>query len=309
MKKQFYLVLLFLLGFKTIAQETGNDTYTIQRLIIENDKEEILLEKHKNGWMTPALRQNKAVSIQNGLQSLAKEFGLEISNLKLAGKFMFIHKYKKKASVREYYLTDKVSGNLKIPTGKLNAQWFSKEKAIKMMSLPDAKLIGAVKDMTQQVLENPNSVSGGTFLLWKENGKTQYKLIEGYYSVTKEPTELEKINKVLLDYIDGTANGQPERVQNAFHKDLKLYHVKNDSLVIWNGTNYVNNIIKGKKSGRIGRVVSVDYENDAGVAKIEIDIPYFKRIYTDYLLLLKVNGRWKIIHKSFTFKPYFQKKN
>lgn len=124
---------------------------------------------------------------------------------------------------------------------------------------------------------------------------------------TLAQTELKKINKVLLDYIDGTANGQPERVRDAFHKDLKLYHVKNDSLVVWEGTNYVNNIKKGKKTGRIGRVVSVDYENNAGVAKIEIDIPYFKRIYTDYLLLLKVNGKWQIIHKSFTFKRYSKK--
>lgn len=297
-------MLIFFLSIQINAQETGNDTYTIQRLIIENDKEEILLEKHKNGWMTPALRQNKAVSIQQGLQDLANEFGLEISNLTLVGKFMFIPKYKKKASVREHYIANKIAGKLKIPTEKLDVQWFSKEKAIEMMSLPDAKLIGAVKDMMQQVLDNPTNVSGGTFLLWKENGKTQYKLIEEFYAVTKEPTELEQINKVLLDYIDGTANGQPERVRNAFHKNLKLYHVKNDSLVIWNGTNYINNIKKGKKTGRIGRVVSVDYENDAGIAKIEIDIPYFKRIYTDYLMLLKVKGKWQIIHKSFTFRPY-----
>lgn len=124
------------------------------------------------------------------------------------------------------------------------------------------------------------------------------------FYIAPAQTELEKINKTLLDYIEGTAHGEPDRVRNAFHKDLKLYHVKNDSLEVWNGTNYVNNIKKGQKSGRIGRVVSLDYQNNAAMAKIEIDIPYFKRIYTDYLLLLKVKGQWKIIHKSFTFSPY-----
>lgn len=117
-------------------------------------------------------------------------------------------------------------------------------------------------------------------------------------------TELEKINRVLLDYIEGTANGQPERVRNAFHKDLKLYHIKSDSLVIWKGTNYVNNIKKGRKNNRIGRVVMLDYEGNAGIAKIEVLMPDFERVYTDYLLLLKVDGKWQIIHKSFTWKPY-----
>jgi hypothetical protein len=120
----------------------------------------------------------------------------------------------------------------------------------------------------------------------------------------KAQTEIELIQKTLLDYIEGTANGEPERVRNAFHKDLKLYHIANDSLVVWSGENYVNNITRGKKSNRIGRIVSIDYENDASNAKIEIIMPDRKRIYTDYLLLLKYEGKWKIIHKSFTYVDY-----
>lgn len=123
-------------------------------------------------------------------------------------------------------------------------------------------------------------------------------------SVSTAQTELEKINETLYDYIDGTANGEPDRVKNAFHKQLNLYHVNNDSLVTWGGQGYINNIKVGRKSNRIGRVVSVDYENDAAMAKIEILMPSRKRVYTDYLLLLKVQGNWKIIHKSFTFRKY-----
>lgn len=123
------------------------------------------------------------------------------------------------------------------------------------------------------------------------------------FSVTvTAQTEFENINKVLLDYIEGTANGKPNRVRNAFHKELNLYHIKNDSLVTWKGKGYVDNIKPGKKSNRIGRIVSIDVENDAAMAKIEIVMPQRKRIYTDYMMLLKVEGQWKIIHKSFTWK-------
>ena len=117
-------------------------------------------------------------------------------------------------------------------------------------------------------------------------------------------TEIELITRTLNDYIEGTANGQPERLKNAFHPDFNLYFVGQDSLRIWKGKEYVGNIKEGEKNDRQGKIVSIDFENNAASATIEIDIPSRKRIYTDYLLLLKYQGTWKIIHKSFTFKEY-----
>jgi hypothetical protein len=46
------------------------------------------------------------------------------------------------------------------------------------------------------------------------------------------------------------------------------------------------------------RIVSVDVVNDAAIAKIEL-----KRndaLLTDYMSLLKVEGRWVIVNKIFT---------
>lgn len=42
---------------------------------------------------------------------------------------------------------------------------------------------------------------------------------------------MEQITATLMDYIEGTANGEPDRVKRAFHEDLNLYHVGKDSLV------------------------------------------------------------------------------
>jgi hypothetical protein len=117
-------------------------------------------------------------------------------------------------------------------------------------------------------------------------------------------TEHENITKTLMDYIEGTANGEPNRVKRAFHEDLNLYTVAGDSIRVWNGQNYVGGIKEGNKSNRIGRIVSIDIENDAASAKIEILMPDRKRKYTDYLLLLKYQGQWKIIHKSYTYVNY-----
>ena len=117
-------------------------------------------------------------------------------------------------------------------------------------------------------------------------------------------SDLELITSTLMDYIEGTANGEPERIARAFHPDLNLYTIQDDSLRTRSGKRYISNFEKGKKSNRIGRIISIDFENDAASAKIEVVIPRLKRVYTDYLLLLKYQGSWKIIHKSYTYRNY-----
>ena len=136
--------------------------------------------------------------------------------------------------------------------------------------------------------------------------KRQITLILLFFSLffSYSQSEIEEINKVLYDYIEGTANGEPDRLREAFDEDFNLYFVREDSLQVWSGKQYIDNVKLGRKNNRIGKVLSIDYEGDAAMAKIEILMPNRKRIYTDYLMLLKVNKQWKIIHKSFTFKNY-----
>ena len=118
------------------------------------------------------------------------------------------------------------------------------------------------------------------------------------------PAEIEQITATLMDYIEGTANGEPDRLRKAFHPDFNLYTVTTaDSLNIRSGKAYIGNVQKGEKSNRIGRIIAIDFEKDAAMAKAEIVIPGW-RIYTDYFLLLKYEGSWKIVQKSYTWRPF-----
>ncbi len=112
--------------------------------------------------------------------------------------------------------------------------------------------------------------------------------------------DLTLISNTLKDYIEGTSQGQPERLKRAFHPDFNLYSVtEEDSLRVWDGEDYVSNFKEGKKNNRIGRIIAIDHENNAATAKVEIVVPGYK-IFTDYFLLLKYEGSWKIVHKSYT---------
>lgn len=116
--------------------------------------------------------------------------------------------------------------------------------------------------------------------------------------------EIEQITETLMNYIEGTANGEPNRLRKAFHPDFNLYTVtESDSLRIRSGKEYINGVKEGEKTNRIGRIISIDYEKDAAIAKAEIVIPGW-RIFTDYFLLLKYEGTWKIVQKSYTWREY-----
>jgi len=124
----------------------------------------------------------------------------------------------------------------------------------------------------------------------------------------KDPSDLEQITATLLDYIDGTGNGEPDRLKRAFHPDFNLYAVSpSDSLIIRSGKQYITYFKEGQKTSRIGKIISIDYEHDAAVGKVEITMPG-RGVYVDYFLLLKYEGSWKIVQKSYTKREDLDKK-
>jgi putative intracellular protease/amidase len=167
----------------------------------------------------------------------------------------------------------------------------------------------------------------GNFV-YSDKGKDGFYIVDGRFVTGQDPTsaskvaneviiivktnfkdfknifvknDVEQVKEILLDYIEGTANGQPERLRKAFHPNFNLYTVAKDSLWIRSGEKYISNIKPGEKANRIGRIISIDIEKDAAIAKAEIVVPNW-RTFTDYFLILKYEGAWKIVHKSYSWK-------
>ncbi len=115
-------------------------------------------------------------------------------------------------------------------------------------------------------------------------------------------TEDTSIRETLTKYINGSTGGQPKLLEEAFHKDLNLYYVKDDKVRIWSGKAYISDTKEGQPTGEQGKILSIDYTNDAAVAKVEIWDPKGGTPYIDYFMLLKTEGKWTIIHKMFTKK-------
>lgn len=121
------------------------------------------------------------------------------------------------------------------------------------------------------------------------------------------PSDIEQVRATLMDYIEGTANGEPERLRRAFDPDFNLYTVnEQDSLWVRSGEKYIAGIKPGERNDRQGRIISIDVENNTAMAKAEIVVPGW-RVFTDYFLLLRYEGSWRIVQKSYSWRPLSKK--
>lgn len=116
-----------------------------------------------------------------------------------------------------------------------------------------------------------------------------------------EHTSHEQIETVVQKYLDGTQFGKPELVDEAFLPSLEVQWLDEDgSLRRRPGPEYIERINPGVEAPRYGRIVSIDVTDTAAMVKVEIE--WNDRIYTDYMLLLKVEGNWQISNKIATWR-------
>jgi hypothetical protein len=194
MKKYLTLILILLFVKIINAQDSTKisptqsaikktDNYTIQRLIILNAQKQVLLEKGRNGWMTPSLRSNENQSLKEGLDSLANGIGISIKVIKLSG--LYTYKYKdladhKVVSYRSHYLAKYVSGELIQPSqAGREYKWFAVKSAVDSISNE------ALKAETNQILKYPKTLWGGSFLLvFKHDKLESAKMTEDFYPLS-----------------------------------------------------------------------------------------------------------------------------
>ena len=104
----------------------------------------------------------------------------------------------------------------------------------------------------------------------------------------------------LENYMKGHATGDPEYMRKAFHTEGKLIFMRDGKYSTRTFEEYIGGM-QGKpapdEAKRKRWIESIDISGDAAIGKIILDYPDAK--FTDYMTLLKINGEWKIVNKSF----------
>ena len=112
------------------------------------------------------------------------------------------------------------------------------------------------------------------------------------------------IRQAIEHYFRGHATGQGEHFRKVFHPDSKLFAVRDGKYWQLTSEEYIARA-SGKpqadEAQRKRQIESIDVAGNAAMVKIVLDYPQVK--FTDYMSMLKIDGEWKIINKTFYAEP------
>jgi hypothetical protein len=123
-------------------------------------------------------------------------------------------------------------------------------------------------------------------------------------SASAQDAEETAIRETIQSYFQGHATGNGEHFRKAFHPDAKLFFIRDGKLTQWTSEEYIARA-SGKPAAdeaqRKRRIDSIDISGNAAIVKVTLEYP--KVVFTDYMSMLKIDGQWKIINKTFYAKP------
>ena len=124
------------------------------------------------------------------------------------------------------------------------------------------------------------------------------------YRATAQSAEEAAVRAALEHYFRGHATGQGEHFRKVFHTDSKLYAIREDKFWSITSEQYISRASGSAPADEAKRkrtIESVDITGSAAIAKVVLDYPQVK--FTDYMSLLKVDGTWMIVNKTFHAEP------
>ena len=305
--KNYFLVFTMLLTFQFANSQSKIDedvNTTIIRLIVLNDHGEVLLKKASVGWLTIDTAFKKRQTINEVIDSLSSKYGVSILKPSLRGVFTHKYGFKNSTYVRQLYVAKSRTNEL--PTNKnVEFIWASKEEAVEKLkgTLP------AIGEMVKQIIEYPNTVWGGSFLVDRKNGKATSRITEDFYPISDVSIYNEKsydtsVAKTLQKYMEGSSYNKREMLLSAFADDATLYLTNRDGDFKQYSPNeyadFFKNAEQGKFNGRDATILEMTVTKDIATAKVEIAGPKRAWVYIDLFLLKKLKGDWKIISKTAT---------
>ena len=112
------------------------------------------------------------------------------------------------------------------------------------------------------------------------------------------------IRAALQHYLLGHATGDGAHFRKVFHPEAKLFFVRDGKLTTRTSDEYIAGATgrpAGDEAQRRRRIETVDVSGNAAVARIVLDYPSTR--FVDYMSMLKIDGEWKIVNKTFYAEP------
>jgi hypothetical protein len=112
--------------------------------------------------------------------------------------------------------------------------------------------------------------------------------------------EQDGVRAAISAYLQGHATGDPAHFRKAFLPTAHIEGVRGGKFTSWTVDEYCA-LFKGvpaaDEATRVRTIDSIDISGDAAMAKATLN--HGATVFTDYLVLLKVDGEWKIANKVY----------
>lgn len=114
-----------------------------------------------------------------------------------------------------------------------------------------------------------------------------------------------EVSAVLADYFDGLHHSDTARLRRVFHPEAR-YHCPTDGTLLTLDMAHYFPIVDARPSpasqghARTDRILGIEFAGPVtAFAKVECAIP--PKHFTDFLTLVKLEGRWQIVAKVFHY--------
>jgi hypothetical protein len=215
--------------------------------------------------------------------------------------------------VREGKFSQRTSAEyIKGTSGKPAADESSRKRWIEMVDVAGNAAIGKI------ILDYPSTYFVDYFALLKIGG--EWKIVNKSFHAQPRTNPLEKVSFTsteeekkaiavpLENYFKAQVTGSGDFIRQAFHPEAKIMSFSKDKFSQWSAEEFAA-FYKGTPSTdedkRKRSFEILDVAGNAAIARVVLDFPTVK--YTDYMTLLKIDGEWKIINKTFSAEAKTQK--
>lgn len=163
-----------------IPHYARKDNFTVLRVIILNSENQILMTNDQGFWGMPWVNLTKRQFVKEAIDSMALEHGIELSNIELRGQFCFKYDYKPNVTFRNYYVARYKSGEIKIPKNTIESK-FEKVEWVDIPNAIERNGNTGIREITRQIINNPDVVWGGSFMVSHTDDDHPTKMVENFY--------------------------------------------------------------------------------------------------------------------------------
>ncbi len=117
-----------------------------------------------------------------------------------------------------------------------------------------------------------------------------------------QTSDLQAIEAVLNDYMLGGTERDADRLVSAFHEQAMMKYIRDGEYAEVNAKEFFGGGKPGEPLKRTNEIVNIDITGHVAMAKLRLR--YDDKQFTDYMTLMKVDGAWTIINKTFYLERF-----